>query len=302
LHLYAEHPAIQIGVVGLTLARLLEALAGSHAELVSQVVVTAAALPAARLIERTSSRPPSGGRLFAGAVTMILWTQASMLGQFGDCLLLVLLTGAVLAIQRDRGDLAGLAIGLAIATKPWAAPALLMPAVLTHRQRVKALAIALGCSVAAYLPFVLADGDSWSAGRTAFRTSQGTIGGLLGWEVAPSWVRAAQLAIGLALAALAVTRGRYAAVPLVLVVGRLCLEPNDASYYVLGLAFAAWLWDEQRRRGYPSSILVFLYFLVPQDARPGVVVSVKLALLAAIVVSALGPMTRSRAATAATVS
>lgn len=287
LHLYADHPTVQIGVVGLAAARALDALAGSHAAVVAQILATAAALPTAWLVERASVRTTTTGRVLGGGVMMLVWTQASVLGQFGDCLLLALLVAAVLAIRDGRGLTTGILIGLAVATKPWAAPALLMPLSLTGRSRWRALAVAVGATTAAYLPFVIADTDTWSASRPPFRTSPATIGGLLGWVVAPGWVRIVQLAIGLALGAIAVVRLRYAAIPLLLVIARLSIEPNAASYYVLGLAVTAWLWDEQRNAHYVSSILTLIYFFVPQGAQPTAVVTVKLTLLATLGLVAL---------------
>jgi len=54
----------------------------------------------------------------------------------------------------------------------------------------------------------------------------------------PSWDRAGQLLVGGAVALVAVRRGRWAAVPLAVVVARLLLDPATYPYYTAGLLLA----------------------------------------------------------------
>jgi hypothetical protein len=69
----------------------------------------------------------------------------------------------------------------------------------------------------------------------------------------PGWVRPAQLVGGFALAALAVTRGRWLAAVLAAVAWRLLLEPGAHRYYTAGFVLGALLVELRHR---PSRVPV----------------------------------------------
>jgi len=81
--------------------------------------------------------------------------------------------------------------------------------------------------------------------RPAVLTSPASVLALFGVPIgdAPAWVRPVQLGAALALGALAVLRGRWAAVLLVGIAMRVALDPQVFLYYSAGLLLAALAWD-----------------------------------------------------------
>src|ERR1700736_440897 len=105
-------------------------------------------------------------RVFLAAlVLMPAWTVLSVrFGHLDDVVALVLAVGALRAVAANRPGFAGLALGAAVATKPWAlgfVPLLLV----LDRQRLAALGRALAVVVAAWAPFMIANPATLSALR-----------------------------------------------------------------------------------------------------------------------------------------
>src|SRR6202011_1066555 len=97
-------------------------------------------------------------RVFLAAlVLMPAWTVLSVrFGHLDDVLALVLAVGALRAVAANRGGLAGLAMGAAIAAKPWALGFLPLLLVL-DKQRLAAAGSALAGVIAAWAPFMIAN-------------------------------------------------------------------------------------------------------------------------------------------------
>lgn len=109
-------------------------------------------------------QPPAVQGLVAGlAVVNPLTFRALHWGHPEELLAGALCVGAVLAALRERELLAGLLLGLALATKQWALLAVL-PALLAAPRRRLLLAAVAGTTVAALtLPLMLANGDQFGA-------------------------------------------------------------------------------------------------------------------------------------------
>ena len=121
-------------------------------------------------------------------------------------------------------------------------------AALPWRQAFRSGGSALAVAAVIWLPFVLADAGTIDAGLATAGVSvyPGSGPHLLGietWTAAPDWLRPVQTAVALALAALAVVRGRWAAALLLAVGARLALDPAVIPYYTAALIFAALIWD-----------------------------------------------------------
>jgi hypothetical protein len=97
----------------------------------------------------------------------------------------------------------------------------------------------------AWLPFILADHHTLAAARFTIRNSPGSALRWLGVNTprTPSWDRLAQLVGGIAVATLAVVRGRWQAVMLGGIGVRLLLDPGINRYYSVGLVLAALIVD-----------------------------------------------------------
>lgn len=103
----------------------------------------------------------------------------------------------------------------------------------------------VGVSAAAWLPFVVADRHTLSAGRPAVDTDASSVLHLLGLPLGqgPWWVRPLQLSVAVVLGVIAVRMGRWTAAPLVAITTRIVLDPAVLTYYVSGLLVAALAWD-----------------------------------------------------------
>jgi hypothetical protein len=84
-----------------------------------------------------------------------------------ELLCAALCVGAVLAALRERELLAGILLGLAIATKQWALIAVLPVLIAAPRRRLPLLAIAGALAAAFYLPGLIANGDSFRGATEA---------------------------------------------------------------------------------------------------------------------------------------
>ncbi len=313
LSTYADSPDLQIGplalIVGLPIAR-----AGP---LVVQPVLYGLGLIAMAVSERCWPRAEPVRLLLAGTLAIPVWSFVATSGHLDDALVVLTTTIAALAVKRNQNLVAGLCVGAAIASKPWAV--VVIPLLLgLQSRRVRALGAAVTLSVLAWLPFVLGDPGTTSA-LAGFRLHVVSTSGLqlLGVHgLAPGWVRPAQALLGLALGLLAVRRGRWWAVPAVGLAARVALDPQAMGYYAAGLVVVVLLADGWSRVRLPVGSLVafaglfypaFLTYraalagdvLFREGPAAGVVAAVRLLACAGIVTLALLGRTVS-AATAAT--
>jgi hypothetical protein len=256
LHLYASYPQLQIGPLAFVLTQGLRHLGPHQGVLATEAVLTAAglylvhALMQIALTVRPDLRQrPAALRvtfLVGGAVFLVGWVElAATFAHLDDAVALILAVLAVRAAIAGRPLLAGLCVGLATDSKPWALVFLPILLMLPARTWARAGGCMLAAIAAAWLPFFIADHNTVAAMHYTIRNLPGSALRALGVTDprTPSWDRPAQLLIGWALAAVAVRRGRWPAVILLGVGARIALDPADWGYYTAGVLLGALLWD-----------------------------------------------------------
>lgn len=308
LHLYAEHPVLQIGPLALGTAWALGRVSDGHGLLAAQLVGAGLGAAVVALVRRIARQlralhgavRPRGldaMLLAAGACFAPVWMYAAVSSTHLDDVLAIAFGVAALAlVLSGRPVWAGLAIAVAVDSKPWALPfALVLFALPSLRSRTVALTVAALCTAAAWLPFFIADPHTTRA--LHFTIANGPLSGLrlLGVMSArtPPWDRPLQTLLGTALAGAAVWRGRPTGALLVVMASRLALDPGTNRYYTAGLAAGALLWDVTgSRRRWPWWSLTVLLGLHAARWVPALNPLHGLALVAfavAAVVSVLGP-------------
>ncbi|MGZ4436531.1 MAG: hypothetical protein ACXVW6_02755, partial [Nocardioidaceae bacterium] len=187
-----------------------------------------------------------GPRLLLAAVVLVpAWTVLAVRwGHLDDVLAMAGGVLAVRAVCARRPLAAGLALGAALAAKPWAVG--FLPLLLAlPRGRLRGLGAAASVAAAAWLPFLVADPRTLDALHppVALTPASGlhTLGAR--GRVVPSWGRTAQLLLSPAVALVVALAGRWPGVLLVSVAVRLALDPQDNGYYVASAALAAVVFD-----------------------------------------------------------
>ena len=300
LHLYAAHPELQMG----PLTFLVMSPFGRVPELVTGVVVAvliAAAGPVLLHVLPVLLDAPVTARQ-RGLVAVVLLPVWAELGvhyaHLDDALALGLLVVAMLAVSRDRPVLAALLLAASADAKPWALAFLPILLGLPRARWVRALGT-WGAGVAvAWLPFLVADPGTLHAGRFAIPNDASSSLRALGITApgTPIWDRPVQVLVGLALATVAVRRGRWLAVPAVALGVRMLLDPATYPYYEAGLVLATVLVDlGVRRTRWPwLSIVVLAGTYVPRHLGPltptdGQLGALRVVVTLVTVVVALGP-------------
>lgn len=245
VHLYASHPELQIGpltlvaaepfqVMGATLGPTLAILALSLLGLaVLAVLVSAAEL------DRTL---PDSLVLVTGLLVVPVWAElATHYTHLDDGLALAFAALSLRAVRTGRPQTTGLFLAASIACKPWAIGFLPLLLVLPADRRGRALLTTLAGATLAWLPFIVGDSGTLSAGQFAIRNAGDSALRALGVSnpSTPSWDRLAQLALALAVGVLLVRRKQWAAVLLAVVSARMLLDPQTYPYYSAGLVVAA---------------------------------------------------------------
>lgn len=245
LNLYAEHPELQIGPLAFLVAGPLTSL-GDAAQPVALILMTAAGPLCLAWIAPLVPDRQRHLRVFVAAIALMpAWTVLSVrFGHLDDVVALVLAVAALRAIAANRAAPAGLALGAAVAAKPWALgfiPVLLV----LDKQRLVAAGTALVGLIAAWAPFMIANRATVAALRppVGVAPSSGLYG--LGYrgDLIPAWDRAGQFLLAPVAALAPVLRGRWPGVFLVAVAVRLAMDPKDNPYYIGGAALAAVIFD-----------------------------------------------------------
>jgi hypothetical protein len=279
LHLYANYPELQLGPLTLGLVALIRWLGGPYGRAVTVALGTLLCVPAIWLVDtaaglvRTSDGDPRRRAqlvLVGGFSVLAVWTQATLrYGHVDDALVLFFAALAVWAVVRADAPLLGAACALAVAAKPTGLILLPLLLALAGRRRLVAGLVAAAGVAAAWLPFVLADAATLRAGSPAIQTARATALHVVGLHGYLHWVRAAQLALSLAVGAFAVLRGRWPAALLAAAVGRLLLEPGAVSYYTAAVVLGALVWEAscfERPRGLVTASVCAAVYLVPYQA------------------------------------
>jgi hypothetical protein len=279
LHFYANYPYFQIGPLSLFAALPFRVIGPGDGRVLGAVVMTAVAPLLVFVLERTAGivwpavserdvafRPATV--LLGGVMVVQSWsTLATIYAHLDDVLTLSAIVFALWAVATRRPFLLGLALGVAIAAKPWGVVALPLAFALPGSARWRALATASVVAVVAWGPFLLADGDTWSAMRPQVLVAPSSVLHLLGVPLGdgPDWTRPVQLGCALLAGGVAVWRRRWAAVPLVGIAMRVALDPQVFVYYTAGLVLAALASDLLRsRRAVP--VWTLFSFVLLNDA------------------------------------
>src|ERR1035437_4599938 len=185
-------------------------------------------------------------RIFIAAMVLIpAWTVLSLRwGHLDDVLAMVFAIVALRAVSGDRPVLAGAALALAIASKPWAIGFLPLLLVLPWG-RLRAALVAAGGVALTWAPFVLANPRTLGALSPPVGLAPASGLHTLGARgvLVPRWGRTAQLVLSPAAATVAVLMRGVPGVLLVSVAVRLALDPKDNAYYIGSAALAAVVFD-----------------------------------------------------------
>lgn len=130
-------------------------------------------------------------------------------------------------------------LAAAIGAKPWSLPfAMLLLTCPSGRQR--RFAASLGLCALPWLPFLLTDWATTSI--SSFTIANAPDSALRAFSVAtaptPSWDRAAQLFLGVAIALWCLGMDRACSIPAAVLTVRMLLDPGTNPYYTVGLVVA----------------------------------------------------------------
>jgi hypothetical protein len=203
--------------------------------------------------------------LLGGLVTVEAWaTLSGIYAHLDDAITIGAAVVAIAAVARRRPALLGLAIGVAIAAKPWGIVIVPLAFALERRAALKAIAIGAAVTVLAWGPFVLADSRTLDASTPQAQVVPASVLHLFGVPLgdAPDWTRLLQVGVALVVGYVAVARGRWACVPLVGIAVRLALDPQVYLYYATGLVVAAFAWDLLRARRALPLWTLFVFVLL----------------------------------------
>jgi hypothetical protein len=278
VHLYANYQTIQIGPLSLLLAAPIRLVGSDEGRVAGAVLMTAVAPALLYVLERTAralwrdrgldQRLVQLTVLLGGLMMVQSWaTLAVIYAHLDDVLVIAAAVGALWAVATRRPVLLGVCIGIALAAKPWGIFVVPLAFALKSRGRWIALAWGAGIAVLAWAPFVLGDRGTLDAIKPPIVVSKDSVLHLFGVAAAdaPSWTRPVQLVCVLLVGALAVRRGRWAAVPLVGITTRLALDPQVFLYYTAGLVVAALAWDLLRSRR-PLPLWTLFVFVLLNDS------------------------------------
>ena len=247
LNLFADVPWLQTGPLSLVLAALLSPLPAGVARGIALVAMAAAGPLLVASLAPLVAPEHRRRRVFATAIVLTpAWTVLAVRwGHLDDVLALVFAVVALRAVCASRPVLAGAAVALAIAAKPWAIGFFPLLFALPRADLRVAGAVAAAGVALAWLPFVLANRGTLTALHppVGLSTASGlhTLGarGLL----VPAWGRTAQLVLApLGATVTVLTRG-VPGVLLVAVAVRLALDPKNNAYYIGSAALAAVVFD-----------------------------------------------------------
>jgi hypothetical protein len=259
LHLYAEHPDVQIGPLSLLAAVPAVLLRHADGFDLARLGMAVAGLVILVLVEGGAGRPDAradAARLrvrvtLAALAFFPAWADLAVgFGHLDDVLALLFTVAAVRAVVLRRPRAAGWLLAMATLSKPWALAFLPLLGGLPAGSRRPALARAVVPVAAAALPFLLADRGTLRAAGFRIPNAPSSVLRLLGVsDATPPWDRPAQLAIGLGLGMLAVRRGRWPAVVMIAAATRIALDPQVYSYYTASLLVGTLIWDLRVRSG-----------------------------------------------------
>jgi len=241
LHLYADHPEVQIGPLGL-IAGVLGGFASTSTTPIT-VAVSAVLLIAVLVgIAAFTAMSTPDGRYSAPASMTILGCSVAypwallipFSAHIDDALAIVFVVWAGVAGRRNHPVLAGVLIALGAAAKPWAAFFLVL--LLFNRRRSASLGAAAAVSLLVWGPFFVAAPTSLGRlGEFRIDAGPGSLWRLVGLDTAPSYERLLQCAVAAVGGYLLYRVGRRDVVLLWIFAIRLLLDAGTFDYYLAGV-------------------------------------------------------------------
>ncbi|RPF37029.1 hypothetical protein [Streptomyces sp. TLI_185] len=291
LALYANHPDLQIGPVSFLVAGLFAPFPAELGEKLADAFMSGLGLYMLVLVGRAAADHYRGTGLnhkrlqqrvlIAGAAFIPMWVEVSVrFAHLDDVLALFFTTLAVRALVRGKATAVGVFLALAVDSKPWAVGFLPLLLALPRPARLRSAAWTMGLVAAAWLPFYLTHLDTLAAARFTIPNQPASA---LRWfgvhdAATPWWDRPAQMALGIALGALAVRRHRWPAVVLLAADARIVLDPSVYTYYNASVLLGTLIWDSIGQRRLVPWVswlaLISLYgsaLLVPSDSVQGLI-------------------------------
>lgn len=247
LDLFADVPWLQTGPLSLVLAALLSPLPADVGRGVALVAMAAAGPILVAGLAPLVAPEGRRRRVFIAAIVLTpAWTVLAVRwGHLDDVLALVFAVVALRAVSARRPVLAGAALALAIAAKPWATGFVPLLFVLPRADLRVAAAVAAAGVALAWAPFVLADRGTLTALHPPVGLSPASGLHTLGARgvLVPAWGRTAQLVLAPLVATVAVLTRGLPGVLLVSVAVRVALDPKNNAYYIGSAALAAVVYD-----------------------------------------------------------
>ena len=249
LDLYVQHPELQMGpvtfIVGAPFALLPQAGVGEAAAMMFMLII--GLLVVRELKEIVGGDTEVSGQLWfrSSLVVMLVWTELAVHWVHLDDGLALLCTMVGLRLVRSgRVLMSAVVLGLAVDFKPWAVPFVAIVLIAPRRQWVPAVLVWVAVVAVAWAPFVIAFPDTVHlAGFTIPVDPASTLHVFGALDGTPEWCRYAQMLGGTAVAVLAVARGRWASVLLVVIALRMLLDPATKTYYEAGLMVGTAVFD-----------------------------------------------------------
>ena len=291
LHVYEQHHEVQTGPLSLALAWLL-----SHTPrdgfVLAAVVCAALGLLSVRLQELTARAMRGRSHvelivLVGGSFAAFTWAKLGGYGHLDDALTLACAVAAVHEARADRPLRAGLAIGIAIISKPWGV--IFLPLTLATRKRdLRSPIVACMLAAVVWLPFIVGTPNALKAMRPTVNLFPDSVLALFGvtTDSIPGWLRVAQLVACFAVASILVLKHRSESAIAAAIAVRIATDPATWSYYTPGLVIGVLIWDLLDDRRFPWLTLAAVValaptWLVPSDTARGVL---RLAVALAVVV------------------
>lgn len=251
LHLYADHPEIQMGPLTFVASAPLVLLGRSViAHMLIMATLAAVGLLCLQQCERLAETTPTFDRqrifLWAGVLFGPAWVEMAVHWEHpDDALALLCILLALRLASTDNYIAAALTLGLAVDFKPWAAALISIALIPGWRQAPMFLGTFALTVAVVWLPFLLSDPHTMR--MTTFVISNEPSSVLRTFRVSdaktPSWCRQAQLVGGAVLTAILVKRQRWAGIITAAVSIRMLLDPANKNYYTGGLLLGTVLFD-----------------------------------------------------------
>lgn len=245
LRVYAERPNIQSGPIALLSIGLLADL-GAWAFPVAVAAMFVLAMVSLFRMDAARDRNPVVLGV-GGLIALAWWRTFAFQGHLDDAATIAIAVVAVAAVERRRHVSAAVALGIALAIKPWAVfllPVLMRPSD-TWRRRVALPCLSLAIGAVTWAPFLLASSGTMGGAKPSVWVAPDSVYRLLtgSSSTMPTTLRMLQLAMCIVAVGWVTLRGHVACALLLGVSVRLLLDGGTWPYYTAGLIVGALLWD-----------------------------------------------------------